>query len=200
MDKCVASGLAAVLECGLTAGCALREGTRPVIASTDGGHKSYIVPVVEIVAMDAAINLGGRMLMDPATFEITPASIRRNLRGPWVVDDDPFQINQFGHPYQGADVSQHCSRYSTAWPPINGASTKRACWSTPRAADVRRRPRRSTLSDTRVKPITRSGASAHASSSLTHCARRSLSAPFRLAARSRQGVPADRSPLRIGLA
>jgi hypothetical protein len=33
---------------------------------------------------------------------VTSASIRRNLRGPWVVDDDPFQINQFGHPYQGA--------------------------------------------------------------------------------------------------
>ena len=33
---------------------------------------------------------------------MTPASIRRNLRGPWVVDDDPFEINQFLHPYQGA--------------------------------------------------------------------------------------------------
>ena len=33
---------------------------------------------------------------------MTPSSIRRNLRGPWVVDDDPFQINQFMHPYQGA--------------------------------------------------------------------------------------------------
>ena len=52
--------------------------------------------------MDAAVNLGGRLLIDPATFEVTPASIRRNLRGPWVVDDDPFEINQFVHPYQGA--------------------------------------------------------------------------------------------------
>ena len=33
---------------------------------------------------------------------MTPVSIRRNLRGPWVVDDDPFEINQFLHPYQGA--------------------------------------------------------------------------------------------------
>ena len=32
-----------------------------------GGHKSYILPVVEIVAMDAAVNLGGRLLLDPAT-------------------------------------------------------------------------------------------------------------------------------------
>jgi hypothetical protein len=65
-------------------------------------HKSYILPAVEIVAMDAAVNLGGRMLTDPANYEVTPASIRRNLRGAWVVDDDPFEINQFLHPYQGA--------------------------------------------------------------------------------------------------
>lgn len=66
------------------------------------GHKSYILPAVEIVAMDAAVNLGGRLLIDPANYEVTPRSIRRNLRGPWVVDEDPFEINQFLHPYQGA--------------------------------------------------------------------------------------------------
>jgi hypothetical protein len=76
--------------------------TRPELPREERGHKSFILPAVEIVAMDAAINLGGRLLLDPAAFEVSPASIRRNLRGPWVVDDDPFQINQFGHPYQEA--------------------------------------------------------------------------------------------------
>ena len=52
--------------------------------------------------MDVLVNLGGRLLIDPATFKVTPVSIRRNLRSPWVVDDDPFEINQFLHPYQGA--------------------------------------------------------------------------------------------------
>ena len=55
-----------------------------------------------MVAMDAAVNLGGRLLVDRASFEVSSASIRRNLRGPWVVDEDPFQINQLGHPYLGA--------------------------------------------------------------------------------------------------
>jgi hypothetical protein len=103
------AALAAVLVCGLSAACAKRADTRlPLppdegVRPQDGGsHKSYIVPAVEIVAMDAAVNLAGRLLIDPASFEVTPGSIRRNLRGPWVVDDDPFQINQFGHPYQGA--------------------------------------------------------------------------------------------------
>jgi Domain of unknown function (DUF3943) len=101
--------LGAVLACGLSAACASRAATgsdlpqdQPALPQDDRGHKSYILPVVEIVAMDAAVNLGGRLLLNPATFEVTAESIRRNLRGPWVVDDDPFQINQFGHPYQGA--------------------------------------------------------------------------------------------------
>ena len=92
----------AVLTCWLTAACATGGATRPVLPQEDRGHKSYVLPVVEIVAMDVAVNLGGRVLIDPASFAVTPGSIRRNLRGPWVVDDDPFELNQFGHPYQGA--------------------------------------------------------------------------------------------------
>lgn len=83
--------LGAALACVLNAGC----------ATTGSTHKSYILPAVEIVAMDAAVNLGGRLLIGPAHYEVSPASIRRNLRGPWAVDDDPFEINQFLHPYQG---------------------------------------------------------------------------------------------------
>ena len=52
--------------------------------------------------MDIAFNRVGRLIYEPETFDVTGASIRHNLRGPWVVDDDPFQVNQFGHPYQGA--------------------------------------------------------------------------------------------------
>src|SRR5688572_23945639 len=69
---------------------------------SDRGHRSYILPVVEIVAMDAGINRVGSQMLEPETFRVSRESIRRNLRGPWVVDEDPFQVNQFGHPYQGA--------------------------------------------------------------------------------------------------
>ncbi len=92
MAQSDAWALGAVLACVLNSACAAR------VTS----HKSYILPAVEIVAMDAAVNLGGRLVYDPAHYKVTPASIRRNLRGPWVVDDDPFEINQFLHPYQGA--------------------------------------------------------------------------------------------------
>jgi hypothetical protein len=72
------------------------EATRPEI------RKSFVIPAVEIVLLDAAINAVGRRLYTDGSFDVTPASVRRNLRGPWVVDDDPFQVNQVGHPYQGA--------------------------------------------------------------------------------------------------
>ena len=92
--------MAVLAACGLSAACASSGALR---SPEDNGFKSYVLPMVEIVAMDAAVNLAARQVMTPASdYEVTAASIRRNLRGPWVVDDDPFQINQFGHPYQGA--------------------------------------------------------------------------------------------------
>ena len=103
-----ASALLVLLVSGLGAGCAARSNVQPDLTQEadgrdkSGGHKSYVLPVVEIVAMDAIVNRVGAMILDPATFEVSPTTIRRNLRGPWVVDDDPFEINQFGHPYQGA--------------------------------------------------------------------------------------------------
>jgi hypothetical protein len=75
---------------------------QPEQADPEPQRKNFVVPAIEIIAMDALVNLAGRQLTDPAAYEVTISSIRKNLRGPWVVDDDPFQINQFLHPYQGA--------------------------------------------------------------------------------------------------
>ena len=117
--------LVSALLCGLSAACASRSDTRLVLPSGPGvtpqeqaavqpveaeplppqdadGYRNYFLPVVEIVGMDAILNLAGRRIYEPETFQVSTASIRRNLRGPWVVDEDPFQVNQFGHPYQGA--------------------------------------------------------------------------------------------------
>src|SRR5688572_17456237 len=65
-------------------------------------RKSFLLPIVEIVVMDAGINLVNRQLPDAHFYKVSMASIRRNLRSQWVIDDDPFEINQFLHPYQGA--------------------------------------------------------------------------------------------------
>lgn len=98
----MARAIGGVLACWLGAACASGGATRPALQQGESGHKSYVLPVIEIAVMDAGVNRAGSLLLEPATFRVTPESIRNNLRGPWVVDDDPFQINQLGHPYQGA--------------------------------------------------------------------------------------------------
>jgi hypothetical protein len=65
-------------------------------------HRSFILPVFEIIGFEAALNAVDRRLYDDGSFTVTPASIRRNLRGPWVIDDDSYEVNQFLHPYQGS--------------------------------------------------------------------------------------------------
>src|SRR5262245_20712500 len=95
--------VATSLFCALAAGCATGTTSitsRPVPPDTSEQianpqeplgrtpQKAFVFPAIEIVAMDTLVNLGGRQLADPAAYEVTFSTIRKNLRGPWVVDDD----------------------------------------------------------------------------------------------------------------
>jgi len=64
--------------------------------------KSYLIPAVEIIAFDALLNLWDRHHFGCCDFDSNARTIRRNLRSSWVVDRDPFLVNQLGHPYQGS--------------------------------------------------------------------------------------------------
>jgi hypothetical protein len=57
---------------------------------------------VEIVAMDALINAAGRRGPESDAYKVNATSIRSNIQGRWIVDNDPFGVNQMMHPYQGA--------------------------------------------------------------------------------------------------
>lgn len=63
---------------------------------------NYLVPVVDILGFEFLLNRFDYYVISKKTYGTTAASVRRNLRGKWVVDNDPFDINQFLHPYQGA--------------------------------------------------------------------------------------------------
>ena len=67
-----------------------------------GANKSYVIPALEIVGFDALLNLYDRHHYGCCEFHSNLQTIRRNLRGPWVVDSDGFTVNQLGHPYQGS--------------------------------------------------------------------------------------------------
>jgi hypothetical protein len=72
------------------------ESTEPPISP------NHFVPAVDIVAFDFLLNRYGYRFLDRPTYDVTAGSIRRNVQSAWVVDNDPFDINQFLHPYQGA--------------------------------------------------------------------------------------------------
>jgi hypothetical protein len=68
----------------------------------DRTRKNYFIPALEIAGFNFALNrFDRRFLSDTETFNVSWTSVKRNLNGPWVVDNDPFKINQFYHPYHG---------------------------------------------------------------------------------------------------
>lgn len=75
----------------------------PLAAQDDSTayRKSFLIPALEIVAFDAALNIFDRLVLGEP-YHSSLSSIRRNLQRRWVTENDPFAINQLGHPYQGA--------------------------------------------------------------------------------------------------
>ena len=65
-------------------------------------NRSYAIPAAEIVGFDFLLNQWDRHHFGCCDFDSNIHSIRRNLRSSWVVDRDPFLVNQLGHPYQGS--------------------------------------------------------------------------------------------------
>jgi hypothetical protein len=71
-------------------------------ASALESNKSYWIPALEIVGFDLLLNQFNRRYFSGDDYDTSIGSIRRNLRRDWVVENDPFEINQIGHPYQGS--------------------------------------------------------------------------------------------------
>ena len=66
------------------------------------GAKSYWIPAAEIVTFDLLLSNFNRATSGSDDYDVSWDTIKRNLKGPWVVDEDPFEVNQFAHPYQGS--------------------------------------------------------------------------------------------------
>ena len=73
-------------------------------AETDAApiRSNHFVPFFDIPTFDFLLNRYGYRFIDRGTYDVNTSSIRRNLSSPWVLDNDPFSINQFMHPYQGS--------------------------------------------------------------------------------------------------
>lgn len=78
------------------------EKPKPVLNWGKGDGKSYYVPIAGIFLFDSSLNLFNRQFSGVSDYDVTWSSFKDNLTGKWVYDNDPFDINQFGHPYQGS--------------------------------------------------------------------------------------------------
>ncbi|HZR37390.1 MAG TPA: DUF3943 domain-containing protein [Nevskia sp.] len=79
------------------------DGSHTVRLSWDTGEgKSYLIPLGEVIGFEFLLNQYDRNFIDRGIYGTSWSSIRRNFGSDWVIDTDPFQINQFMHPYQGS--------------------------------------------------------------------------------------------------
>jgi hypothetical protein len=66
------------------------------------GHRSYLVPALEIPLYEFLLNRADHYLVDQATYPSQIENFKTNLHRSWVVDNDKFSTNQFLHPYSGS--------------------------------------------------------------------------------------------------
>jgi hypothetical protein len=79
------------------------EEPEPVPGWGTGSGRSHWVPLGDILLFDLLLNQFDRRFVEPREdFESDWRSIEENATGRWVYDSDTFDINQFGHPYQGS--------------------------------------------------------------------------------------------------
>jgi hypothetical protein len=64
-------------------------------------NKSYVIPAAGIAGFDYLLNRFNRRHYG-TEYRTTLSSVKRNLHSGLVVDNDEFETNQLGHPYQGA--------------------------------------------------------------------------------------------------
>jgi len=95
-------GLLALLLFAARPGLAQEPVTPRDDTQSDEPKKSYIIPALEIVGFDAALNRFNHRFVESEAYDVGWNSIRRNLKRGWVVDRDEFKTNQFLHPYQGS--------------------------------------------------------------------------------------------------
>lgn len=76
--------------------------TTELLVMAEEPDKSYAIPIAEIIGFDFALSNFNRAFSGSSDYDVSGRSIRRNLTHRWVTDNDPFRVNQFAHPYQGA--------------------------------------------------------------------------------------------------
>ena len=80
------------------------EGSKQVLNWETGAGRSYLIPAGELIGYLLLLNQFDRHFVEPKdTYRTGTESSWKNLTdSKWMVDTDPFAMNQFDHPYQGS--------------------------------------------------------------------------------------------------
>ena len=85
--------------------------SKPFLSWETGKGKSYAIPAMEVPGFLVLLNLTDRLVDRNAmengkrVYSSTPSTTWDHIRKQnWRFDKDPFNINQFGHPYEGATM------------------------------------------------------------------------------------------------
>lgn len=83
----------------------------PVLSWETGAGKSYLIPAIEVPGFLVLLNLYDRTFLHSKTrdgkrtYDTNLSAAWDHLtEQDWVYDQDPFNVNQIGHPYQGATM------------------------------------------------------------------------------------------------
>ncbi|MCI0669411.1 MAG: DUF3943 domain-containing protein, partial [Myxococcaceae bacterium] len=74
---------------------------RPRVNFTLHNERSWLIPLVEVPALNLAILSFNIIVLKADWARVSPDSIGANLRSPWVIDSDDAWVNFVGHPYHG---------------------------------------------------------------------------------------------------
>ena len=76
--------------------------SEPVLDWNTGAGKSYVIPSYEVPGFLLGLNMVDRVTIPHDVYDSTFASTWEHVHEQhWVFDTDPFNVNQFAHPYQG---------------------------------------------------------------------------------------------------
>jgi hypothetical protein len=71
------------------------------VAPGEKPDKGYGVAAAEILGFQVLLNRFDNAF-EGSDYSVNVGTMRRNLHSSWVLDQDPFEVNQLGHPYQGS--------------------------------------------------------------------------------------------------
>ena len=75
---------------------------QPERAGRREARPNYLLPAGEIIGFNFLLNRFNYHFINKPVYDTSLQTIRDNLSARWVVDTDPFAVNQFMHPYQGS--------------------------------------------------------------------------------------------------